>query len=274
MSDIDPISKSAIDSHIHSLPAEHTSLSATSSAISSTLAPSSNGSSDPSKNPRYSSTTPARPSELTHLTISLHAALRHFPDFPQPGIDFIDIFPLFSDPALHESLLHALEIAIIAFPSPRISASASGTSKKPDVIVGLDARGFLFGPSLALRLGASFVPVRKMGKLPGPTVSASFDKEYGSGDSFQMQTDAVKPGQTVIVVDDIIATGWSSHHLFSFSLPTYSFGLYLGGSAEAAGSLVKQLGGTVMGYLFVLEIGFLNGKSRLDAPVFTLLEGT
>lgn len=76
----------------------------------------------------------------------------------------------------------------------------------PEVIVGLDARGFLFGPSLALRLGASFAPVRKRGKLPGPTHEASFEKEYGL-DFFQIQSDAVKKGQTVLVVDDIIATG-------------------------------------------------------------------
>lgn len=78
--------------------------------------------------------------------------------------------------------------------------------KKPDVVVGLDARGFLFGPSLALRLGAGFAPVRKRGKLPGPTEEASFEKEYGQ-DYFQIQKDAIKPGQSVLVVDDIIATG-------------------------------------------------------------------
>ena len=78
--------------------------------------------------------------------------------------------------------------------------------QKPDVIVGLEARGFLFGPALALRLGAGFVPVRKKGKLPGPTVTASYKKEYGE-DYFQMQSDGVKPGQRVVIVDDIIATG-------------------------------------------------------------------
>ena len=83
---------------------------------------------------------------------------------------------------------------------------AYGADNKPDVIVGLDARGFLFGPSLALRIGAGFVPVRKKGKLPGPTETASFEKEYGA-DFFQIQNDAIKEGQKVIVLDDIIATG-------------------------------------------------------------------
>jgi adenine phosphoribosyltransferase len=98
---------------------------------------------------------------------------------------------------LHEILIRALELHIL---------DAYGVDNKPDIIVGLDARGFLFGPSLALRVGAGFVPVRKKGKLPGPTETASFEKEYG-GDSFQMQSDAIKQGQKVIVLDDIIATG-------------------------------------------------------------------
>jgi adenine phosphoribosyltransferase len=135
-------------------------------------------------------------SELARAKINLRAALRQFPDFPLPGIDFVDILPLFATPALHESLVRALELQALAF----------NHGKKPDMIVGLDARGFLFGPSLALRLGAGFAPVRKPGKLPGPTEEASFGKEYGQ-DFFQIQKDAVKPGQTVLVVDDIIATG-------------------------------------------------------------------
>lgn len=116
--------------------------------------------------------------------------------------------------------------------------------------MGLDARGFLFGPSLALALGAGFAPVRKRGKLPGPTSEATFEKEYGQ-DFFQIQSDAVKKGQNVLVVDDIIATG---------------------GSAAAAGNLVEQLGGNLIGYLFILEINFLKGREKLNAPVITLLE--
>jgi adenine phosphoribosyltransferase len=103
--------------------------------------------------------------------------------------------PIFSNHKLHESLIRALEIHIL-----------QSYNQKPEVIVGLEARGFLFGPSLALRLGVGFVPVRKKGKLPGPTETASYKKEYGE-DFFQMQSDGVKPGQRVLIVDDIIATG-------------------------------------------------------------------
>jgi adenine phosphoribosyltransferase len=103
--------------------------------------------------------------------------------------------PLFANHDLHQSLVRALELHI-----------SKSFHQKPDVIVGLEARGFLFGPSLALRLGAGFVPVRKKGKLPGPTETASYKKEYGE-DFFQMQSDGVKPGQRVLIVDDIIATG-------------------------------------------------------------------
>ena len=110
---------------------------------------------------------------------------------------FEDILPLFADPTLHQQLIRALELHVIL---------SRGETQKPDVIVGLDARGFLFGPSLALQLGAGFVPVRKTGKLPGPTESAAFKKEYGE-ESFQIQKDGIKQGQRVLVVDDIIATG-------------------------------------------------------------------
>lgn len=142
-----------------------------------------------------SSPSTASPSKLASQQIRLRGALRNFPDFPIPGIDFVDILPLFADPVIHETLISALELKVQAsFPT------------KPDVIIALDARGFLFGPSLALRLGCRFAPVRKPGKLPGPTESASYKKEYGE-DVFCMQKDAVSPGQTVLVVDDIIATG-------------------------------------------------------------------
>ncbi|KAI9735749.1 MAG: adenine phosphoribosyltransferase [Claussenomyces sp. TS43310] len=177
-------------------------------------------------------------SELSRAKMRLHAALRNFPDFPIPGIDFVDILPLFADPSLHETLISALELQIlVAF------------ARKPDVIVALDARGFLFGPSLALRLGCKFAPVRKPGKLPGPTETAVYRKEYGE-DLFQMQKDAVAPGQTVLIVDDIIATG---------------------GSAQAAGALVEKLGGKLLGFLFILELDFLHGRDKLTAPAHTLL---
>jgi adenine phosphoribosyltransferase len=186
---------------------------------------------------------PSPAAELTRLKSTLKASLRQFKDFPEPGILFEDILPIFANPQLHEGLLRGLELSI------EQQFGASGA--KPDVVVGLDARGFLFGPSLALRLGASFVPVRKRGKLPGPCETAEYKKEYGS-DFFQMQADAIKSRQKVLIVDDIIATG---------------------GSAAAAGSLVKKLGGTIMGYLFILELDFLKGRDQLDAPVHTLLSG-
>ncbi|KAK8193614.1 phosphoribosyltransferase-like protein [Phyllosticta capitalensis] len=179
-------------------------------------------------------------SELASLKVNLKAALRQFPDFPEPGILFEDILPIFANAALHKQFLRALELHV-----------STNYAQKPDVIVGLDARGFLFGPSLALAIGASFVPVRKKGKLPGPTETASYKKEYGE-DFFQIQADAVKPGQKVLIVDDIIATG---------------------GSAAAAGQLVKQLGGSLLGYIFILELDFLKGRDKLDAPVYTLLSG-
>lgn len=186
-----------------------------------------------------STTSTASASELASTKISLRAALRQFPDFPIPGIEFVDILPLFASHSIHTSLIRALELQVLLF----------NNGVRPDVIVGLDARGFLFGPSLALRLGAGFAPIRKRGKLPGPTNEASFEKEYGQ-DFFQIQSDAIGKGQKVLVVDDIIATG---------------------GSAEAAGKLVRQLGGDLIGYLFILELDFLKGRDKLDAPVVTLL---
>ncbi|TLS24352.1 hypothetical protein PpBr36_08495 [Pyricularia pennisetigena] len=182
-------------------------------------------------------------SELASAKITLYKVLRRFADFPIEGIVFIDIMPIFIDPKAHLALLRALELQVLSSFAP--------AAAKPDVVVGLDARGFLFGPSLALKLDASFVPVRKKGKLPGPCVTATYEKEYGQ-DFFQMQEGAIKPGQKVLVVDDIIATG---------------------GSAAAAGELVKKLGGELIGYLFLLEIAPLKGKEKLgDVPVVTLLE--
>ncbi|KAL6904574.1 phosphoribosyltransferase-like protein [Trichoderma evansii] len=178
--------------------------------------------------------------QLASAQISLRKTLREFPDFPIPGIDFVDIMPLFANPEAHATLLSALELQI----------AESFGANKPDVIVGLDARGFLFGPGLALRLGVPFAAVRKQGKLPGPCVTAEYIKEYGK-DLFQMQADAITEGQKVLVVDDIIATG---------------------GSAAAAADLVHQLKGQVVGYLFILEIPGLNGRAKLSAPTTILLE--
>ncbi|KAI4184850.1 MAG: hypothetical protein LQ348_004479 [Seirophora lacunosa] len=189
---------------------------------------------------RHPASSAASSPELADLRMRLHRSRRQYPDFPSPGILFEDILPFFADPLLHRSLIRALELQV---------TDSYGQKQTPDVVVALEARGFLFGPSLALKLGAGFVPVRKQGKLPGATETAAFEKEYGK-DFFQIQTDGIKPGQRVLIVDDIIATG---------------------GSAAAAGSLVKKLGGTLLGYLFILELDFLKGREKLDAPVNTLL---
>lgn len=229
---------------------------------------------------RQSTAATAATTELASAKVILYDALRRYIDFPIKGIVFIDIMPIFSNPTAHASLLRALELQALQFRAP----AADGTSSV-DVVIGLDARGFLFGPSLALRLGAGFAPVRKQGKLPGPCVTASYEKEYGA-DYFQIQEDAIKPGQKVLIVDDIIATGRlclktsKPHFLFaSFCLiSSHSFAkifvnIFLGGSAAAAGELVKKLGGELVGYMFLLEISFLKGREKLgEVPVITLLE--
>ncbi|KAF7724744.1 adenine phosphoribosyltransferase [Apophysomyces ossiformis] len=160
-------------------------------------------------------------------------------DFPKQGIVFKDMFPVFQDPTAVEALIANI-----------VHHINSTYAEKIDVVVGLDARGFLFGPLVALRLGAGFVPVRKQGKLPGECVSAIYEKEYGQ-DVFEMQKNAVKPGARAIIIDDLIATG---------------------GSAAAAGELVKKCGGITVEYVFVMELAFLNGAKKLDAPVYSLIE--
>ncbi|KAM0720330.1 hypothetical protein Q7P37_004466 [Cladosporium fusiforme] len=186
------------------------------------------------------------PAELSRLKVNLRSALRQFPDFPSPGILFEDIMPIFANHALFTDLVRALELQVAS-----VFNTTVGQNSGIDVVVGLESRGFLFGPTLALRLGAGFVPVRKQGKLPGNCVTEGYQKEYGT-DHFQVQEDAIKPGQKVIIVDDIIATG---------------------GSAAAAGSLVRKLGGDLVGFLFMMELDFLQGRAKLDAPVHTLLSG-
>ena len=210
--------------------------------------------------PGQSSTNPSSSAELASLKTCLRAALRQFPDFPSPGILFEDFLPIFINPSLHDDLVRALQLHI------------QQQQQQPDVIVGLEARGFLFGPTLALRLGASFVPARKKGKLPGPCETQGFSKEYGE-DFFQMQAGSIKPGQKVIVVDDVIATGV---YILNVTHPIFAFADFLntiGGSAYAAGELVKKQGGQLLGYIFVLELDFLKGRAKLTAPVYTLLSG-
>lgn len=151
---------------------------------------------------------------------------------------FEDIFPIFTSPRHHESLIRAYELQILAL------------GVQPDIIVGLDARGFLLGPTLALRASCSFVPVRKAGKLPGRLHTVSYAKEYGV-DAFAVQEGAIPKGAKVVVVDDLIATG---------------------GSAAAAEELVVKAGGVVVGFVFVIELVGLNGRNRLTAPVHSLIQ--
>ncbi|KAM6495956.1 adenine phosphoribosyltransferase [Amanita muscaria] len=176
--------------------------------------------------------------EVIRNQLTLHT------DFPKKGVNFIDIFPIFRDPGVFEILINHLVDHITSVTLPKTP------NNKIDVVVGLDARGFLIGPIVALKLGAAFVPVRKRGKLPGKCVSASYEKEYAP-DIFEMQVEAIKPGQNAIVLDDVIATG---------------------GSAKAAGDLVTQLGGTVIEYVFMIEIPSLDGAARLNAPLYSMIQ--
>lgn len=167
------------------------------SATSDHPSPDKQDASTKSPQERFPATPSSTTAELASLKIALQRSIRQFPDFPTKGILFEDILPLFADPHLHQSLIRALELHVRSHYRDR---------QRPDIVVGLEARGFLFGPSLALALGAGFVPIRKKGKLPGPTETAGFEKEYGP-DWFEIQKDAITPGQHVVIVDDIIATG-------------------------------------------------------------------
>lgn len=128
-------------------------------------------------------------------------ALGKHPGFPKPGITFLDIFPLLKDPILFETLITHFMNHITNHTIPVLNGG-----KKIDVVVGLDARGFILGPIIAMRLGAAFVPVRKGGKLPGQCDKVEYSLEYGK-DVFEMQKGSVNEGQSVIVIDDLIATG-------------------------------------------------------------------
>ncbi|KAF9170062.1 adenine phosphoribosyltransferase [Mortierella sp. AD011] len=169
----------------------------------------------------------------------INSLIREIPDFPKPGILFKDIFPLFQDPI-------AVEMVITHI----VNYINTTIDKKVDVVVGLDARGFLFGPLVAMRLGAAFAPVRKAGKLPGATIQVSYQKEYGT-DVFEMQQDSIKPGQNVIVIDDLIATG---------------------GSAAGAQELIEKMNGNVLSFIFLIELEFLKGKDVLKAPVYSMIK--
>ncbi len=167
----------------------------------------------------------------------LRAHVRDVPDFPQPGIVFKDLMPLIADADAFRSTIDLLA----EWSEPR----------RPDVILGAEARGFIFGGALAYRLGCGFVPARKPGKLPWQTVEASYDLEYGQ-DTLQVHADALGSGSRVIVLDDVLATG---------------------GTARAKIELVGALGGVVVGALFVVELAFLHGRDRLEGvDVHALIE--
>jgi adenine phosphoribosyltransferase len=161
--------------------------------------------------------------------------IRSIPDFPKPGILFYDISTLLAHPEAWRATVERLAEAV--------------RPQQPDLLVGIESRGFLVAAPLAYALGSGFAMVRKRGKLPGKTVSFTYDLEYGS-DTIEIQEDAVAPGQRVIVVDDLIATG---------------------GTTEAAINLVTQQGGTVVGAACIIELSFLNGRNRIAVPVTAMV---
>ncbi|XP_070574481.1 adenine phosphoribosyltransferase-like isoform X1 [Ptychodera flava] len=163
--------------------------------------------------------------------------IKSFPDFPKPGIMFRDIFPVFRNPKALEALVDYLVDAI------------KTKAGEVDIIIGLEARGFILGPMIAVKLGAAFAPIRKKGKLPGKCIQVSYSLHYGQ-DVFEAQEDAVKEGQKVVIVDDVLATG---------------------GTMSAAGKLVSQMGGELKLGLVVIELDELNGKSRVSFPVHSLI---
>ena len=169
------------------------------------------------------------------MAVDLRALVREIPDFPQPGIGFKDITPILADPAgLDAAVARLAEVA----------------PADVDIVIGAEARGFLLGPALARELGAGFVLARKPGKLPHETVRAEYLLEYGS-DALEVHTDALAGGSRVLVHDDLLATG---------------------GTAKALCELVEQLGGSVVGCAFLIELAFLGGRERLAPfPVHALI---
>ena len=166
----------------------------------------------------------------------LKKLVREVPDFPKKGILFYDITTLLKDKVGFAALIDALSEHYIG--------------RDIDLILGIEARGFIFGPALAYRLNAGFVPIRKPKKLPAETVKWTYDLEYGT-DTLEIHKDAVKPGQRVIIVDDLLATG---------------------GTANACLQLANSLGAKVEGLAFVVELDFLNGRKKFEGTeIFSLL---
>jgi len=166
---------------------------------------------------------------------SLKKVIRDVPDFPKPGIVFKDITTLLKNP---QAFRRALDLFTVLC-----------GDHLADEVLAIESRGFIVGAALADRLGLGFVPVRKPGKLPGETHRLTYDLEYGQ-DCLEIHRDAIAPGERVLVVDDVIATG---------------------GTARAAGDLVAKLGGTVAAYAFLVELTFLDGRKRLDGDVLSLI---
>lgn len=171
--------------------------------------------------------------------MDLKSLIRDIPDFPKPGIVFRDITTLLRDP-------QGLSYTIEGFHEKCQSAGLSA-----DCVVGMESRGFIFGPPLAYKLGAGFIPVRKPGKLPAAVHSVEYELEYGT-DTLEIHQDAIEPGSKVLIVDDLIATG---------------------GTAQATAELLQQLGCELVGFGFIIELKALGGRERLpDVPIVTLVE--
>ena len=165
----------------------------------------------------------------------LASAIRDIPDFPKPGILFKDITPLLRDGALFHEAIDGLAAQVVG--------------RQIDAVVGMESRGFIFGAPIAYKLGVGFVPVRKLGKLPAQTISVEYDLEYGSA-TLEMHTDALKPGASVLIVDDLLATG---------------------GTVAGTIELVKKLGGNIVGLAFLIELQDLHGRDRLAGYEITTL---
>ena len=169
--------------------------------------------------------------------LDLKKVIRNIPDFPKPGILFYDITTLLSNKRAFKDTVEAL--------------AKKFKDKKIDSVVAVEARGFIFGGALAHKLGAGFIPVRKKGKLPWKTNSASYALEYGT-DTLEIHNDAIKPGERILIVDDLLATG---------------------GTVKAVTELINQQGGKVAGIAFAIELTGLKGKDKLkDYPVYSLLK--
>ena len=169
--------------------------------------------------------------------MDLKKYIKDIPDFPEPGVLFRDVTPLLADKDAYQESIRLL--------------SDFAKEKKVDLVVGPEARGFLFGCPVALALNCGFVPVRKPGKLPREVVSQSYDLEYGSNE-IQMHSDSIQPGQNVLIVDDLLATG---------------------GTVDAAVSLIEKMGGNVVGIAFLIELEALKGREFLkDYDVYSVLK--